>query len=193
MNISTVYCTIAYKGNARAFFFEGWHLWSWPNVRWNTLANRKDYIVEIKKVKLWLVHCKMCNIHQSWSFSDLPRAMSSCLLSHFLCLVSEVIWSWMQHGLKANHLWFVLNPVFHQYFQFSFLWNLLKTPLLFGRQCKFNHRGRAQDSKLACPICGWDSTLFQKKKKIISMSILENFAQLTKILQWSRQISSLFV
>ena len=112
----------------------------------------------------------MCSIHQSASFPDLPRAMSSCLLSHFLCLVSEVIWSWMQHGLNANNLWFVLNPVLHQYFQFSFLWNLLKSPLLVGRQCKFNHRGRAQDSKLACPICGWDSTLFQKKKKNISMS-----------------------
>ena len=114
----------------------------------------------------------MCSIHQSSSFSDLPRAMSSCLLSHFLCLVSEVIWSWMQHGLKANNLWFLLNPVLHKYFQFSFLWNLLKTPLLVGLQCKFNHRGRAQDSKLACPICGWDSTLFQKKKKIFLCHVI---------------------
>ena len=174
MNIPTVYCNIAYKGNAWVISLEGWNLWNWPNIwiydeiPWLT---GKSYCWD-KKVKAWLVYCKMCSIHQSASFPDLPRAMSSCLLSHFLCLVSEVIWSWMQHGLKTNNLWFVLNPVLHKYFQFSFLWNLLKTPLLVGLQCKFNHRGRAQDSKLACPICGWDSTLFQKKKKIFLCHVI---------------------
>ena len=99
----------------------------------------------------------MCSVHQCSSFF---RPTESHVFLPAITLSVLGVWG------DINNLWVVLNPVLHQYFQFSFLWNLLKTPLLFGRQCKFNHRGRAQDSKLACPICGWDSTLFQKKKKI---------------------------